>query len=389
MLVDSPSSPQLHPPLSKGTSPFSCRWENCEEQFKTLQQLVAHLEHQHTMSLLSYVCMWEGCTRQRKPFDARYKLVTHLRCHTGERPFKCGHPGCGRRFSRLENLKLHTRTHTGEKPYTCHHKGCEKRFNNTSDRAKHMKTHITRKPYVCKHEGCGKAYTDPSSMRKHVKLAHKEKKLCIQASHCEREDEMSATAKVAESPSLQNEKITMSSDTERNTVIVEQENINKVSSVPVVNSQHQLSPIQYIIMPLIGGVPPRSAATPIGHVPTTTEQPIIMIPPMASAGVESNSLVPSSIATLMMGQQPSRLVGMVTTPPNLITTPINHSASTFPVTSNPFLLPVCPAGSTSNARVSSSQGLLHQQLLLTRPTIQPVIIPVLQANSPAATANTF
>ena len=150
-----------------------CRWEGCSQQYSSLQLLVAHLEHDHTLNLQSYVCLWEGCSRQLRPFDARYKLVTHLRCHTGERPYKCNFPDCQRKFSRLENLKLHIRTHTGEKPYECHHDGCKKRFNNTSDRAKHMKTHITRKPYVCKYLGCGKAYTDPSSMRKHIKFVHK------------------------------------------------------------------------------------------------------------------------------------------------------------------------------------------------------------------------
>lgn len=152
-----------------------CHWENCGLQFPSLQQLVSHIEHEHAIALQPYVCYWEKCPRRKKPFDARYKLVTHLRCHTGERPYMCNHSMCGRKFSRLENLKLHKRTHTGEKPYMCHHENCGKRFNNTSDRAKHMKTHITRKPYLCKFPGCDKAYTDPSSMRKHIKFAHKSK----------------------------------------------------------------------------------------------------------------------------------------------------------------------------------------------------------------------
>lgn len=152
-----------------------CQWEGCGMQCHSLQQLVSHLDHDHTTAVASYVCRWAGCPRQQKPFDARYKLVTHLRCHTGERPYKCTHVSCKRTFSRLENLKLHMRTHTGEKPYSCHHNGCEKRFNNTSDRAKHMKTHVTRKPYICKHPGCDKAYTDPSSMRKHIKFSHRAK----------------------------------------------------------------------------------------------------------------------------------------------------------------------------------------------------------------------
>ena len=152
-----------------------CQWNDCGAQLGSLQQLVNHLEHVHTLVLQNYVCLWKGCNRNMKPFDARYKLITHLRCHTGERPYHCTYGECARKFSRLENLKLHMRTHTGEKPYLCHHAGCGKKFNNTSDRAKHMKTHITRKPYVCKHPGCNKAYTDPSSMRKHVKFSHKAK----------------------------------------------------------------------------------------------------------------------------------------------------------------------------------------------------------------------
>ena len=141
--------------------------------FPNLSYLVAHLDRGHTATMVTYRCLWRDCQRDRKPFDARYKLITHLRCHTGEKPYKCDVKGCIRSFSRLENLKLHVRTHTGEKPYACHYENCNKRFNNTSDRAKHMKTHITRKPYACKIPGCTKSYTDPSSMRKHVKFAHR------------------------------------------------------------------------------------------------------------------------------------------------------------------------------------------------------------------------
>ena len=169
----SPTASHLTEEEMDDSGPFMCCWENCNQEFPQLESLVGHLDRDHTLAMDKYVCQWKECARSRKPFDARYKLITHLRCHTGEKPYRCEYPTCTRSFSRLENLKLHVRTHTGEKPYECHYEGCTKKFNNTSDRAKHMKTHITRKPYVCKYPGCGKSYTDPSSMRKHIKYTHK------------------------------------------------------------------------------------------------------------------------------------------------------------------------------------------------------------------------
>ena len=152
-----------------------CRWltgdAECGLQFSSPSLLTQHIDQDHYLT--QPVCLWNNCQRRGKVFDARYKLVIHLRCHTGEKPYRCSFTNCSRSFSRVENMKLHHRTHTGEKPYVCSAEGCNKRFNNTSDRAKHMKTHIEKKPYLCKFPGCTKRYTDPSSMRKHYRTQHR------------------------------------------------------------------------------------------------------------------------------------------------------------------------------------------------------------------------
>ncbi|XP_043574604.1 zinc finger protein GLIS3-like isoform X3 [Chiloscyllium plagiosum] len=153
-----------------------CRWIDCNAMYDEQDELVRHIEKAHIDQRKGedFTCFWAGCPRRYKPFNARYKLLIHMRVHSGEKPNKCTFEGCNKAFSRLENLKIHLRSHTGEKPYLCQHPGCQKAFSNSSDRAKHQRTHLDTKPYACQIPGCTKRYTDPSSLRKHVK-AHSTK----------------------------------------------------------------------------------------------------------------------------------------------------------------------------------------------------------------------
>lgn len=161
---------------------LTCKWivsgksgeENaitCDREFYSMNQLVDHVTVDHVggHDQADHTCYWKDCTRE-KSFQAKYKLVNHIRVHTGEKPFICLFPNCGKVFARSENLKIHKRTHTGEKPFVCPFDGCDRRFANSSDRKKHTYTHSTSKPYACKVQGCKKSYTHPSSLRKHLKM---------------------------------------------------------------------------------------------------------------------------------------------------------------------------------------------------------------------------
>ncbi|XP_026725825.1 zinc finger protein GLIS2-like isoform X1 [Trichoplusia ni] len=176
-----PRPPQLEDEVSSGgSSPDRssdtvespegvCLWQGCGAHFQSVTRLSAHVARTHALAHRDglFYCGWKGCTRPQRGFNARYKMLVHVRTHTNERPHTCNQ--CNKSFSRAENLKIHLRSHSGEKPYVCPYEGCGKAYSNSSDRFKHTRTHAVEKPYCCKVVGCNKRYTDPSSLRKHVK----------------------------------------------------------------------------------------------------------------------------------------------------------------------------------------------------------------------------
>lgn len=104
----------MSPQSVRGIPPYACQWLSCCQLFYEQDELVQHIEREHidqrsavpsVMSPASssssatvatpavgceeYMCLWNGCKRQTKPFNARYKLLIHMRVHSGEKPHKC------------------------------------------------------------------------------------------------------------------------------------------------------------------------------------------------------------------------------------------------------------------------------------------------------------
>ncbi|XP_074542191.1 uncharacterized protein LOC141802551 [Halichoeres trimaculatus] len=145
----------------------------CGNIYSNKRSLSQHLKRHRSMF---------SCLVCEKKFPRRVEFETHMRIHTGEKPFCCS--VCGSRFSDKSNYRAHVRIHTREKDQwetgsTRIHprkkcKICMKTFHE-NDLVKHLKMHQEQKHFSC--PICGKRFTRSNNMKHHMKEQHGEEKL--------------------------------------------------------------------------------------------------------------------------------------------------------------------------------------------------------------------
>ncbi|KAK5640597.1 hypothetical protein RI129_011408 [Pyrocoelia pectoralis] len=135
---------------------FTC--SVCQTQFLCMKTYKQHVTAHVTGPKAKYICDICGMS-----ITSRDSLRTHLRSHTGEKPFNCD--VCDKAFSAKRFLRTHLLVHTKEKPYSCDY--CKQRFSQRSSLTTHLRRHTGERPYEC--NICNKCFISKTLLVSHMK----------------------------------------------------------------------------------------------------------------------------------------------------------------------------------------------------------------------------
>ncbi|KAG1845146.1 hypothetical protein F4604DRAFT_210568 [Suillus subluteus] len=118
----SDEAPDIQPSASRAGSPgpehgeaagadtMTCLWDDCGVIFSHLPSLIEHIHNTHIgVHKSNYTCEWATCNRRGLAQTSRFALISHIRSHTGEKPFICSRPECDKSFTRSDALAKHMR----------------------------------------------------------------------------------------------------------------------------------------------------------------------------------------------------------------------------------------------------------------------------------------